>query len=90
MSEKLQAFLTEQNNKKSRGSLLGSGSNGGTSSAGEGDSDSSRLLSWVPSVSIPMPNVFSGGEKTDTSSSSPAWFAEAKSDPLCPALVSSV
>lgn len=85
MSEKLQAFLKEQNTKKSRGSLLGSsGTNSGNSSAAEGDSDTSKLLSWVPSVSISMPKVFSGAEKQESSNSN--WFSEASSDPICPAL----
>ena len=88
MAEKLQAFLKEHDRKKQgKVGILGSATNSGNSSAGEGDTDSSKLLSWVPSVSIPMPKSFSGVEKTEPSSSK--WFSEASSDPICPALVSS-
>ena len=70
----LQAYIAEKNGKKS--------------SLAEADSDSTGLLSWVPSsVNINMPSVFNHtSEKEEKSDSN--WFNDAKNDPCCPTLVS--
>ena len=81
MSE-LQAYLAEKNKKNNSNLLMTS------SPAAENDSDSSNLLSWVPSsVNISMPSVFKS-DKANEGKSDSSWFNEAKSDPCCPALVS--
>ena len=79
MSE-LQVYLAEKNGKKQK-SLSGS-----SVAAADDSSDTTGLLSWMPSsTSISMPSVFkSNSEQSENSS----WFSEAKSDPCCPALVS--
>ena len=79
----LQAYLAEKGGKKKV-------SFSGTSAAAESDSDTAGLLSWVPSsVNINMPSVFNRNAEKDEKSES-AWFNEAKSDPCCPAMVSSL